>query len=37
VPQARIVVLPNASHFVFDSNPADVLREMRAFIDSLAR
>jgi pimeloyl-ACP methyl ester carboxylesterase len=37
VPQARIVVLPNASHFVFDSNPADVLREMRAFIDSLPR
>jgi pimeloyl-ACP methyl ester carboxylesterase len=35
VPQARVVVLPNASHFVFDSNPADVLREMRAFIDSL--
>ena len=37
VPQARVVVLPNATHFVFDSNPADVLREMRAFIDALPR
>ena len=37
VPQAKVVVLPNATHFVFDSNPADVLREMRVFIDRLPR
>jgi len=35
VPQAKIVILPNASHFVFDSNPAEVLAYMRAFIDRL--
>jgi pimeloyl-ACP methyl ester carboxylesterase len=34
-PMARVVVLPNATHDVFRSNEADVLREMRAFIDSL--
>jgi pimeloyl-ACP methyl ester carboxylesterase len=37
VPQAEMVVLPNASHFVFDSNPAEVLAAMRAFIDKLPR
>ena len=37
VPQARIVVLPNADHFLFDSNKAEVLAAMRAFIDSLPR
>jgi pimeloyl-ACP methyl ester carboxylesterase len=35
VPHARIIVLPNADHFVFNSNKADVLAAMRAFIDSL--
>ena len=35
VPQARVVRLPNASHFVFDSNEIDVLREMNAFLGSL--
>jgi alpha-beta hydrolase superfamily lysophospholipase len=35
VPSARVVRLPNADHFVFNSNEADVLREMRAFIDGL--
>lgn len=35
VPGARIVVLPGATHAVFDSNQADVLREMHAFIESL--
>ena len=35
VPQARVVRLPRADHFVFRSNEADVLREMRAFIDGL--
>jgi len=27
--------LPHASHYVFQSNEADVLREMNAFIGSL--
>ena len=34
-PTVRVVVLPNADHFVFRSHESDVLREMRAFIDSL--
>ncbi|MGD0437995.1 MAG: alpha/beta hydrolase [Bryobacteraceae bacterium] len=32
VPGARVVRLPNANHYVFISNQADVLREMRAFL-----
>ena len=35
LPSARVVRLSNASHFVFQSNEADVLREMNAFIRSL--
>jgi pimeloyl-ACP methyl ester carboxylesterase len=35
LPNARVVVLPNADHFVFSSNPQEVLAEMRAFIDRL--
>jgi non-heme chloroperoxidase len=35
VPQARVVLLPHADHFVWRSNEADVVREMRAFIDGL--
>lgn len=35
VPSARVIVLPHASHFVFRSNEADVLREMNAFLASL--
>ena len=35
LPSARVVRLPNASHFVFQSNEADVLREMKAFLGSL--
>jgi non-heme chloroperoxidase len=35
VPSARVVRLPNANHYVFNSNEADVLREMNAFIASL--
>lgn len=35
VPQAHIAVIPGSTHFLFDSNPRDVLREMRAFIDGL--
>jgi pimeloyl-ACP methyl ester carboxylesterase len=34
-PTAHVVTLPNASHFVFLSNEADVLREMRGFLASL--
>ena len=34
-PTARLVRLPNADHFVFRSNEADVLREMNAFLSSL--
>ncbi len=34
-PSARVVRLPRASHIVYDSNEADVLREMRSFIDHL--
>jgi pimeloyl-ACP methyl ester carboxylesterase len=35
VPTARVVRLPGADHFVFLSNEADVLREMRAFLAGL--
>ena len=35
LPSARVVRLPHASHYVFQSNEADVLREMKAFIGSL--
>ena len=35
VPSARVVRLPHASHYVFFSNEADVLREMNAFLGSL--
>jgi pimeloyl-ACP methyl ester carboxylesterase len=37
VPQARVVRIPRADHFIWRSHEADVLREMRAFIDSLPR
>jgi hypothetical protein len=35
VPSARVVTLPNADHFIFRSNEADVLREMNLFISTL--
>ena len=35
VPTARVVQTPQANHYVFISNEADVLREMRAFITTL--
>jgi alpha-beta hydrolase superfamily lysophospholipase len=35
VPTARIVMLPHAHHFIFTSNPREVLREMHAFIARL--
>jgi pimeloyl-ACP methyl ester carboxylesterase len=36
VPSARVVRLPHAQHEVFSSNEGDVIREMNAFIGSLA-
>jgi pimeloyl-ACP methyl ester carboxylesterase len=35
-PDARVIELPGANHYVFLSNEADVLREMRAFLIGLA-
>ncbi len=35
VPSARVVRMPHANHYVFLSNEAEVLREMRAFLASL--
>lgn len=35
-PGATVVRLPNADHFVFRSNEADVLREMKAFLARLS-
>jgi non-heme chloroperoxidase len=37
LPTARVVRLPNADHYVFRSNEADVLREMNAFIAALPK
>jgi len=36
VPSARVVRLPNADHFVFNSNEADVLHEMNTFLANLS-
>lgn len=35
VPTAHVVTLRSAHHYVFLSNEADVLREMRAFLSQL--
>ncbi len=35
VPSARVVRVPHASHYIFQSNEADVLREIKAFLGSL--
>jgi pimeloyl-ACP methyl ester carboxylesterase len=35
LPSAHVIRLPNADHYVFRSNEADVLREMYAFLSSL--
>ena len=37
LPSAHVVRLPNADHYVFRSNEADVLREMNAFIGNLPK
>jgi pimeloyl-ACP methyl ester carboxylesterase len=35
VPSARVVRIPQSDHYVFLSNEADVLREIRAFLADL--
>jgi non-heme chloroperoxidase len=35
VPSASVVILPHANHYVFISNEADVLREIRTFLAGL--
>ena len=35
LPSAHVVRLPNADHYVFQSNEGDVLREMNAFLSGL--
>jgi non-heme chloroperoxidase len=35
VPSARVIRMPSANHYIFISNEADVLREMRAFLGGL--
>ncbi len=35
LPEAHVVRIPNANHYVFISNDAEVLREMRTFIAQL--
>jgi non-heme chloroperoxidase len=35
VANSRVIEIPGASHYVFRTNEADVLREMRAFLGSL--
>lgn len=37
VSSARVVVIPNADHFVYESNQAEVLREINAFLAKLPR
>ena len=37
IPQARVIVLPNATHGLFDSNETEVIHAMRTFIDGLPR
>jgi non-heme chloroperoxidase len=35
VPSAKVIRLPNANHYVFRSNEAEVLRDMNDFLDQL--
>ena len=37
VPTAHVVRIPHANHYVFNSNEADVIREMNAFLGTLKR
>ena len=34
---SRVIEIPGGSHYVFRTNEADVLREMRGFLRSLDR
>ncbi|MFC1840588.1 alpha/beta fold hydrolase [Thermodesulfobacteriota bacterium] len=36
-PHARIVIIPGASHIIYRSNEADVIREIIAFMDNLPK
>ena len=35
VPSAHVVLIPHGAHYVFQSNEADVLREINTFIATL--
>ena len=35
VPSARVITLPDADHYIYRSNEADVLREINLFVSSL--
>ena len=35
IPHARVVRIPNADHYIFITNEAEVLREMRTFLSTL--
>jgi hypothetical protein len=35
MPQARVVRIPHATHYVFGSNEADVIREIESFVAGL--
>jgi non-heme chloroperoxidase len=37
VPTPHVVRIPPANHYVFNSNEADVIREMNAFLGTLKR
>jgi non-heme chloroperoxidase len=36
-PNAKVIRIANASHYIYRSNEADVIREMNAFMDGLSR
>jgi pimeloyl-ACP methyl ester carboxylesterase len=36
-PNARVLRIPNASHYIYRSNAPDIVREMEAFMDALPR
>lgn len=35
VPSARVITLPDADHYIYRSNEADVVREINLFVSSL--
>lgn len=36
-PNAKVIVIPNANHFVYMSNKADVLRDIESFVETLPK